>query len=412
MALEDRITTESMLAYASAGIELARTTQRLRDDGYGSMIIPSRGATPFIRVAQAYYRSVVVPLMPAQDRLAKGFAASVGPLNLALDMPFTADAGRIPVDGLSPAQIRRYWARVVAAIVRGRMDDPNYRLFRFIRDEVCKVGHHDVLERNMKSERLLFVDTVVSGRAVSEIVDAFDAEGMDQIHYLLLMDENGAAMKPPYAARIQALARAGRATLIGVPHLFTEDQGPAVSGIWSVVVPAVMDLAREEPGMQDGFVGAGLYYHEVTRRCDRSNEKVTQAIGQLNGLLFQSMFAAADPDHVDEDLRHLGSGFAGEKALQRLLDQPAIYRQWLDEQVGMYLEHLGENRLFHQESTLHYAAGRLRKGLGDLSAQVDISSSHCLRVHLKDEDAKRLMRRFRTSLGQPYWADAERTRRA
>jgi hypothetical protein len=180
--------------------------------------------------------------------------------------------------------------------VRRQVNNPHYRFFRFIRDGVCQVGHHDSLEWRMESERFLFIDTVVSGRAVSEIVEAFDAEGLDQIHYILLLDENGAAMKPPYAARIHALAAAGRATLIKVPSLFTEDQGPAVSGIWSVVVPKLMELARNEPGMSDGFVGAGLYYHEVQQRPDGSNVEVTKAIAMLGQILFAATRVAFDPD--------------------------------------------------------------------------------------------------------------------
>ena len=66
------------------------------------------------------------------------------------------------------------------------MNNPYYRFYRFHRDVVCRVGHHDNMEHLLNTERFIFVDTVVSGRAVVEIADAFDALGMDQIHYLLL----------------------------------------------------------------------------------------------------------------------------------------------------------------------------------------------------------------------------------
>lgn len=412
MALADRITTENILAYARAGIGLARAVQRLRADGYGSMILPSRGAMPFKNIAETYYREIVLPAMPGSDRRTKGSQATFGPLTLALDVPFTADAGRLGVDGLTPAHIRRYWARVVASIVRRQVDDPSYRFFRFVRDEVCRVGHHDVLEWRMDSERLLFVDTVVSGQAVCEIVDAFDAEGMDQIHYLLLLDENGTAMKTQYAGRINALERAGRATLLHVPALFTEDQGPAVSGIWSVVVPKLMDLARGMPGMSDGFVGAGLYYHEIRQRDDHSNVATTQAIARLHGLLWRAKFVVADPEHVLQDIHQLGSDLYDERALERLFQQPKIYGDWFDETVADYLEHLERFDLFDRASTYRTASGLVRAGLDKAPADIDVSSSHCIRLHLDDAEAQRLMAKFRASLAQPYWADAMRTRRA
>ena len=412
MALRDIITKPNVLAFAKAGIDVARVAQRLRNEGYESMIVPSRGAVPFLRVATSYYRSVVVPCMPRDDRLSKGYSTAFGPLTLALDIPFTADAGHLGVDGLTSAHIRRYWARVVAAIVRRQVDDPHYRFFRFVRDEVCQVGHHDSLEWRMESERFLFIDTVVSGRAVCEIVEAFDAEGLDQIHYILLLDEDGAAMRQPYVERIHALASSGRATLIKVPSLFTEDQGPAVSGIWSVVVPKLMDVAREEPGMRDGFIGAGLYYHEVQKRADDSNVEVTKAIARLGQILFQAMHVAADPDEVLQDLEQIGSDFAGDTALHNLYQQPDTFGRWLDYQIEDYLAHLEQYKLFDKSNTQTTASGRVLAAVPGGKAEIDVSTSHCIRLHIEDADAKRLMRQFRASLAKPYWLDADRTERA
>jgi hypothetical protein len=412
MALKDIVTTENVLAYAKAGIDIARVAQRLRDDGYESMIVPSRGAVPFINIASSYYRSLVVPCMPREDRLAKGWRANFGPLSLSLDVPFTADAGQLGVAGLTSAHIRRYWARVVASIVRRQVNDAHYRFFRFVRDEVCRVGHHDAMEWRMADERLLFIDTVVSGRAVSEIVEAFDAEGLDQIHYILLLDERGAAMREPYASQIRALAAKGRATLIEVPSLFTEDQGPAVSGVWSVVVPKLMDLARNEPQLSDGFIGAGLYYHEVRQRDDGSNVEVTKAIANLSMILFQSMHVVADPDEVLDDLLHLGSDFSSDLALGQIIHQRNMYRQWLDDEVEMYLRQIEEHKLFGKANTKATAENRICEGLQGMKAEIDVSSSHCIRVHISDADAKRLLRQFRASLSKPYWTDLERTTRA
>lgn len=412
MPLRDIINRPNVQAYAKAGISVARAAQRLSDDGFNCMIVPSRGAVPFLRVAESYYRQLVISCMPPADRLTNGMAARFGPLTRALNVPFTADAGRIGVDGLKSAHIRRFWARVVAAIVRRHVDDPHYRFFRFVRDEVCRVGHHDPLEWRMESERFLFIDTVVSGRAVCEIVEAFEAEGLDKIHYILLLDENGAAMRQPYAGRIHALAAGGRATLIKVPSLFTEDQGPAVSGVWSVVVPKLMDLLRDEPALGDGFAGAGLYYHEVRQRPDASNVQVTHAIARLHQLLFEAMHVAVDPNEVFEDLEHLGSEFSGDTALQTLEGLPALYGRSLDESIEAYLAHIEHHKLFGKANTLATAKAPLLAGLRGINAEIDVSTSHCLRLYVEDSEAKRLMRQFRASLTRPYWRNADRTERA
>lgn len=262
------------------------------------------------------------------------------------------------------------------------------------------------------SERFLFIDTVVSGRAVCEIVKAFDAEGLDQIHYILLLDEEGAAMRKPYKALIHALASSGRATLIKVPSLFTEDQGPAVSGIWSVVVPKLMDMARDERGMRDGFVGAGLYYHEVRKRADESNVEVTRAIGQLDQILFQAMHVAADPEGILLDLEHLGSDFAGDDALHNLYQQSELFGRWIENQIEDYLAHIEKHKLFDKANTRTTASGRVLAGVPGGKAEIDVSTSHCIRLHIEDSEVERLMRQFRASLSKPYWLDADRTARA
>lgn len=412
MAIRDLVTPSNVLAYASAGIAVARTAQRLRARGYASMIIPSRGAVPVMDVARSYYRSILWPHISRADRADIGSVTRIGPLTLTFQAPFTADAGEMGVANLDTSHIRTFWARVVAAIARGDLNNPNYRLYRFVRDEVCKVGHHDSLERRIRGERFIFIDTVVSGQAVSEIVEAFDAEGLDQIHYILMLDENGERMKPQFAWRLRQLEAQGRATLIQVPVLFTEDQGPAVSGVWSVVVPRLMDLARTESVFSDGVVGAGLYYVEVMKREDESNLPLTIANAKLHTLLFQAMHIAADPDHVAEDMDDLSVGFADEGAMQQLFQLAPLHSRYFSYAVEEYVEHIEKNGLFDQACTHRMAMPRLRAGLGGVAANVDVSSSHCLRLDIGEDEAAAFLRRFNASLAEPYWENEDCVRRA
>lgn len=412
MAIRDLITADNLLSYASAGIEVARAIQRLRAQGYESMVVPSRGAVPVLHVAQSYYRTMVAPMMSRDDRVAKHALWHLGPLTLDFLAPFTADAGQLGVDGLETAQIRRYWTKVIAAITRGDVNHPAYRFYRFVRDDVCRVGFHPALEWRMRSPRLIFIDTVVSGRAVAEIADGFEQEGMDQIHYLLLLDENGSRMKSDYARRIRALEAAGRATLIRVPSLFTEDQGPAVSGIWSVVFPKLMEMSRAESVFDDGIVGAGLYYVEVRQREDRSNQAVTMANAKLHHLLYLAMHVAARPDDIAEDIDDLGARFADDDTMRECFARSGRYRPMIQDPLELYLRHIEENGLFDQAFTERIAAPRLSAGATTTGAQIDVSSSHCLRMNVSDDEAARLIKQFNASLARPYWADAECTKRA
>jgi hypothetical protein len=253
---------------------------------------------------------------------------------------------------------------------------------------------------------------VVSGRAVAEILDAFDTEGLDQIHYVLLLDENGSRIRPQYGRKLRDAEAKGRATMIPVPSLFTEDQGPAVSGVWSVVVPKLMDLARTESVFTDGVVGAGLYYTEVMKRDDESNLTLTVANAKLHQLLFEAMHVAANPDDVAEDLDDLGVNFADELAIESLHRLAPTMGCNLEESVELYIEHVEKCGLFDQACTAQLAMPRLHAGRAGRSADVDVSSSHCLRLNVGEDEAAALLRRFNASLSQPYWEDEQCVRRA
>lgn len=396
MTLANLITPDVIRSYARAAVGVARACDRLQDQGYSVSIVPSRGASPMLRTAQSYRAQILKPLVGQAKQINLWKREFSDPLTAAIHIPFTADAGELGVKNLQSGQIRDFWARVVASIARGEKDSPYYRFYRFHRDVVCRVGHHDNMEHLLNTERFVFIDTVLSGQAVTEIADAFDALGLRQIHYLLLLDDHGARMHPTYAGRLRQLEGQGRATLIPMDSLFTEDQGPAVSGIWSVVMPTIMDVAREEvPAFSDGVVGAGLYYHEVMKRDDCTNIHFTSAIGRLHTILFQGLHAILDLDQVEEDLELRGLYFGDTERIDRALNFSAVMNENLPMAIGEYVEHLDAESLFEAEATRAVAASKVLAG-GSSKATLEVSPSHCLRLELSKDDAAALVRRFRT----------------
>lgn len=402
MSVSNRITPASVHSYARAFIAFARVSLRLGQKGYSTMVVPSRGAVPFVQHAQSYRRTILSPFVAPLERV-RLLHGHVDPLNVSFNAPFTADMGSTGVPDLSTAQIRRFWVKVIAAIVRGDRDDAHYRLYRFSRDRVCSVGHHDNFEFRIDSGRFIFVDTVISGRAVSEIVEAFEEEGLREIHYVLLVDAHGSRMHPPHRAKIEALKAAGRATLIGVDDMFTEDQGPAVSGVWSVVMPSLMDRAREMvPAFAGGSIGAGLYYWEVMARPDKSNLPVTRALSRQATMFDLALRMAGKADEIAEDLDIYEMNFASELSLEAALMPPAKYQvDMLPDMIQSYLEIVETCKLFDQAGTERIAAPRLKQAAG-VPVTVDASSSHCLRLDISSTDAADLIREFNRSLGQPY----------
>ncbi|WP_419756271.1 hypothetical protein [Brevundimonas sp.] len=398
MTVTDLITPDVVRSYARAVIKVARTCDRLQDEGYAITVVPSRGASPIVRTAASYRRSILKPAVASAERLRLWKRGLTDPLSATIHIPFTADAGELGVADLKSTHIRAFWARVVAAIARGDVNNPYYRFYRFHRDVVCRVGHHDNMEHLLNTERFIFVDTVVSGRAVVEIADAFDALGMDQIHYLLLLDENGDRIYPQYAARLHQLEAQGRATLVRLDSLFTEDQGPAVSGIWSVVMPSVMEMARDMvPAFSDGVVGAGLYYHEVRMRDDESNGHFTSAIGRLHTILYQAMHAVTDLNEVAEDLEHRELFFEDTLNIDHLQRISSIMDTGLDLSVEEYVHYLAAESLFEADATRGVAHDRVLSGVTP-RATLDVSPSHCLRLDIDADAAAALIRTFKLQL--------------
>lgn len=75
-------------------------------------------------------------------------------------------------------------------------------------------------------------------------MDGFAEAGLtDDIFYIVVIDENGAKLRLEHRLKLDLAKQAGWAELVYMPRLFTEDQGPAISGIWSVVFPEIMDEA-------------------------------------------------------------------------------------------------------------------------------------------------------------------------
>lgn len=359
--LSDKITIDNIISYGLAGICFKETIQRLDDDGYELLIVPSRGAAPFEHMAsQVWY--LETQNSPREKRLASNISRIRSLLNSAIYLPFTADITP-DISYLETKNIREYWCRVLASIVKGE-PSVEYSFYNYIREYVSPDAFRTVFEERAKGKKFVFIDTVISGQAICEINESLLNLGISECHYILFIDEHGARLKEPYNTIIKGLKAEGRATLIEVNSLFTEDVGPAVSGIWTVSYPKLMDVALSEikPFGNSGAVGAGMYYMEVMRREDGSNEAITVANCILEKMLFSVFLKGCG------DLTEI--------------------------QLESYLEHLEKNKLFN-ESTTHKIAQSKLKSTMSVSSKLTISGSHTLRLTHSEDEAHKLIKDFK-----------------
>jgi hypothetical protein len=347
------ITPDIVVSYAQACADLNERIHTLQKEGYDLLVIPSRGASPFVDGAYSYAHALrnekYEDFDPAAPRIRY-------PEELYL--PFTADIGEdFPI---SSQMIRQFWARVLAAQIRRDDSDLALSLYRSIKASAGDLATGPSLYRGGMDGRFIFVDTVVSGRAICEIFDGFARYGLSDCHYILLVDHAGAKLNPAYRSRIDMMVAADRATVLCVDRIFTEDEGPAMSGIWSVTMPELMTRAAAMVPGFDECVGAGLYYHEVAQRKDGSNQAVTVSNAILGVMLYTAVRGA-----------------------------DASTRRFLDD----FKKHVRGRRLQDQAVTKQIADPLIMTNLPAIIS-TDVSGSHVLRARMSEHDAENFIRNF------------------
>jgi hypothetical protein len=359
--LDQEFSLQNIRSYARACKSIQETIELLGQDRYNHIVIPSRGASPLVNGAETYWSGARSLGYDRQERANHRLEWQNSPFRRSLMLPFTSDVGT-EITGISPRMIRKYWTRVLAAIVRGDKRDPHWIMYDYIRKNVCRIPDFSYVEERCRNPRFVFIDTVVSGQAICEIVEAMDDSGLSECYYILVIDENGTKLKSKYRQIIEGLEQSDRATLIKVNRLFTEDRGPALTGIWGAVMPELMQVAIEEISTfsRSSAVGAGVAYVEVKRRDDDSNLAVTVANSQLHTI----MYSALNEQITDDNIEY---------------------------QLTRYKEHLHEARLLDYDTTRDVARSVIERFTPSLG-KLDVSNSHVIRIGLGIDRAAAIIR--------------------
>lgn len=399
---QNDFTVDNLIDYARASLTLSDYVRVLVKEGYRHLVIPSRGAVPFLRAASTAWRMDARSLPSDEARVVELGEVNSSPFLHELVLPFSAD----PQDATqTTAAIRRYWSRVLAAIVRRDGTDPCLTLYKVLVEHLAARSWLAALPSKLPNEKFIFVDTVISGRAVCEIFKAFEEVGLDKCHFILIVDARGVGVAPPYQRQISAMVEMGRCTVIPVNRLFTEDRGPAVSGVWSAVYPQVLDAVRRRFDWARDAYGAGTFYVQVSSsQVDARkgigtadyNMPVTRMYASLSVGIFAAVSALREIDAAENKLvREVGSGPADFQGLlaDRRADLELNLRRQLEYQLINLREAVDEMKPhspMDRETTRVLAEPRV---LGaHPNAVVEVSGSHLVRVSLPDAEIARVMR--------------------
>lgn len=385
-------TSENILDYARASRDLSAFIRVLNSEGYRNLVVPSRGAIPFVRAATYAYMIEGRSQATRDARLKQKYGLLDSPFMRKIVLPFSADPNE---SRQTSAAIREYWSRVLAATVRRDGRDPHLTFYKFLVEKLAKRTWLDAMGRDLPTEKFIFIDTVISGRAICEIIEAFDQVGLAQCYFILLADKNGSKIEPQYKRIIDQLCFNARCTLIPISRMFTEDRGPGASGVWSTVYPQVLDAVQQTFSWGQQSYGGGSFYHLVSSAQTTPekgigtatyNMPVTLMNASIKGAIHSALEAMQQIDQARDDLSAIY-----DSAHAPLESQVADYRMHIEARMKKHLEfeldemresfeELGSYTPLSKETTRILAEPRVKSQHPD--AEVEVSSSHLIRVFL------------------------------
>ena len=391
---EHVFTAENIIEYGRAAKDLAYYLRVLFLDGYDSIVIPSRGAVPLFRAAQHAWHYEIRNLQSSEDRFLSKIEMLGSPMHAVTMLPFSADPDE---EKQTSKGIRTFWVKVLSALVRRDGRDPHLIFYQKIVEHLQKIELTSVLPRNLPSSKFIFIDTVISGRAVVEILDALEAEGLNECHLILLIDEGGKRIQGEYKRKIDALVASQRCTTIPLSNLWTEDRGPSVSGVWSTVYPQVLAKLQGRYSWSQDVYGAGSYYHKVSSSqvslekgigSSQYNMPITILYGSVSTMISQVVGVLQTIESLLRYRKEFASGTEGENL--PLVTSEEIESKHLSHLVrslewslSILKEDLNELIKFsplEQETTIALSRPRIEELYSD--ANVTATSSHLVRVEL------------------------------
>lgn len=197
MDWQERITFDHMHSFAWACIKLYETLVALESRGFGTLVIPSRGTFPFTNHLFAIHQKWALSRQE-KNNILHGLSTPLQ--NSKITLPFTADSNlndSIPANPVSK-QIRNFWVRVLKAWLQGDLTAPELLYYQYIQEDVFGIDVSRNASIKKPSTRFVFVDTVISGRAVTEIEQSMREQGLTDGHYILIVDKGGDSINPRY----------------------------------------------------------------------------------------------------------------------------------------------------------------------------------------------------------------------
>lgn len=264
--LEKEFSPENFNAYARACEEIAvRLTEILEVENKGNIdiLLPSRGALPIFMGAcfglkhLEMLENIELPPLKCFDYVWKKITGERK--TKVLIFPFTADVNLNELVSSSDQQrqvvdgMRRFGAKAVLEFFKppGERNGLEYQMFLAFLGLVEKREEMVEFYKNFpRIDRLVVIDTVISGRASWTILDEWEKGGKKigaieeggKIEPILVVDAGGKKVRKKFGRYIYNCRGC-----YPIPRILTEDRGAALEGVVAVIYPELILAAHEKP---------------------------------------------------------------------------------------------------------------------------------------------------------------------
>ncbi len=276
MRLVDEFSVDNFRSYARGCIEAAEALREAHESGCDAMIMPSRGAYPITQGVidalsyEAHYRNEAedfVKEFKPPGFLALRFNRSLKPKPdgdfRIIPYPLTADTRprdrdlrkyRKSLDEVVD-DTRRFGSYVISKFFvdpEQRAEDPYFNFLLFVHKGV--EGRRNVANYYSELEKIeqgCILDTAISGRAVCTISsNLYDLLGEEIPHLIVIVDKEGAKLRKSCKSWLMQWVQRGKARLILIKRILTEDRGAALLGIVGVIYPTLAFEAERRTGLR------------------------------------------------------------------------------------------------------------------------------------------------------------------
>ncbi len=417
MSLEDVFSEENMVAYSKVCMDLAVSMPEVqKKSDFDTILVPSRGAVPiFLGMVYAlekissiggeqkeFYENLgiqklISPLLPENSSAAR---SNEGKSIRSLFLPFTADLNLSKFKPNSDEDFytlntRQYWANVTKSFFKSpdvRAKDPYFKSFAdgILRDIESRGKVAEMYESFRNIEKFSLIDTVISGRASTNILKAFDTISEQENNpnmvpeAFLVVTEDGKKLQHPFLPYLKKKERNGEVKMYYTPKIVSEDQGAALLGVASVVYPSVMKESHERLRLENGqslFFGAGSW--RLASDLGALSKKYSDTFEKFMDVIYKGIDHIYSKEYVGNEGRSLEE-FNEER--EGFIDHTYTKRPLQGENVSMSFLNLNPS----------YKTGSIYE-----------TSSHVVHVPFDEESTHRLISKLGNKLPGVHCVDQE-----